>query len=110
MARAGPSSLYNHCLQTYVLGCMNATALGLRINREAAFVSSILHDAGLTAAHAGDPAKTFERNGAEFARALVAKLAVITEPQVIGAILAHLQTRTARAAPPLSSCVAPTCP
>lgn len=89
-ASARPT-LFNHCLRTYVLGAMDAKAKGLDIDFEMAFVASILHDIGLIAEHVGDPAKTFEENGAAFARGLVDKAGY--EPRraenVAKAILLH---------------------
>jgi hypothetical protein len=66
---AMPSVLFNHCLRTFLLGMIDARKRALQIDEEAAFVSSILHDLALLAKYSGDALKSFEENGAAFARA-----------------------------------------
>jgi HD domain len=66
---AMPSVLFNHCLRTFLLGMIDARKRTLQIDEEAAFVSSILHDLALLAKYSRDVLKSFEENGAEFARA-----------------------------------------
>jgi hypothetical protein len=65
---AMPPVLLNHCLRTFLLGIIDARKRTLKIDDEADFVSSILHDIALLAKYSGDMMKSFEENGAEFAR------------------------------------------
>jgi len=65
---AAPSVLYNHSLRTFVLGMLYAQQHPEPIDEEAAFVASILHDIGLTSTFSGDDLRTFEENGAEYAK------------------------------------------
>ncbi len=58
--------LLNHCYRTYLFGCIIAHQDGLKFDREVFYLSSIMHDIGLTDKHAGDPG-SFEYVGAKVA-------------------------------------------
>lgn len=60
--------LFNHSLRTFVLGMIDARTRALKVDEEACFVSSILHDLALLPQHSGNLMKSFEENGAEIAR------------------------------------------
>jgi hypothetical protein len=49
MRAAAPPVLFNHCLRTYLLGMIDAGKRSLKIDDEAVFVASILHDLALVA-------------------------------------------------------------
>jgi hypothetical protein len=91
MQAAAPPFLFNHCLRTYLLGMFDARKRSIKIDYEAVFVASILHDVALLAKHAGDLNKSFEENGGEFAEALVTKHGFSTDraDKVMKAILFH---------------------
>jgi HD domain len=65
---AMPPVLLNHCLRTFLLGMIDVRKRTLQVDEEACFVSSILHDIALLPKYSGDVMKSFEDNGAEFAR------------------------------------------
>ncbi len=46
--------LLNHCYRTYFFGCILAHQDGLKFDREVFYLSSIMHDLGLTEKHAHD--------------------------------------------------------
>jgi hypothetical protein len=88
---AMPPALLNHCLRTFLLGMIDARKRTLQVDEEADFVSSILHDIALVAKYSGDMMKSFEENGAEFARtfALNRGLSADRAEKVAKAILLH---------------------
>jgi hypothetical protein len=90
-AMAPSPSLFNHCRRTFVLGMLNARKIGLKVDEEAGYVASILHDIALVPGHAGDLTKTFERNGAELAQAFVLRHGFSADraDKVFQAILLH---------------------
>jgi hypothetical protein len=61
-----PDFLVAHCQRTYVFGALAATAAGLEVRSELAYVAALLHDLGLTDSYAGE--RRFEVEGAETAR------------------------------------------
>lgn len=58
--------LLNHCYRTYLFGCILAHQDGLKFDREVFYLSSIMHDIGLSDKHAEDPG-SFEYVGAKVA-------------------------------------------
>lgn len=56
----------NHCYRTYAFGCILGHQDGLKFDREVFYLSSIMHDIGLTERHAQDPG-SFEYVGARVA-------------------------------------------
>ncbi|MBN4053394.1 HD domain-containing protein [Haliea sp. AH-315-K21] len=58
--------LLNHCYRTYLFGCILAHQDGLKFDREVFYLSSIMHDIGLSEKHAADPG-SFEYVGAKVA-------------------------------------------
>jgi hypothetical protein len=68
---ASSAVLFNHCLRTFLLGMIDVNKRGLKVDEEAVFVASIMHDLALVPAYAGDLTKTFEENGAGFAASFV---------------------------------------
>jgi len=71
MRAAAPPVLFNHCLRTFLLGAIDARRRAQRVDEEAVFVASILHDLALVEKYAGDLTKSFEQNGAEYAERFV---------------------------------------
>jgi HD domain-containing protein len=86
-----PAVLFNHSLRTFVLAMIDAKRRRLRVDEEACFMAAILHDLALVARHAGDLDKSFEENGAEFARAyaLDRGLSAQRADRIAQAILLH---------------------
>lgn len=64
---AFPEVFFNHCMRTYVFGCLLADRQGVRYDRELAFVASALHDLGMLQKYA-TPAQPFEVDGADAAQ------------------------------------------
>tara|TARA_R110000772_G_scaffold82075_8_gene174299 strand:+ start:779 stop:1558 length:780 start_codon:yes stop_codon:yes gene_type:complete len=58
--------LLNHCYRTYLFGCILGHQDGLKFDREVFYLSSIMHDIGLSEKHANDPG-SFEYVGAKIA-------------------------------------------
>jgi len=58
--------LLNHCYRTYFFGCILAHQDGIKFDREVFYLSSIMHDIGLTEKHAADLG-SFEYVGAKIA-------------------------------------------
>ncbi len=58
--------LLNHCYRTYLFGCVLAHQDGLKFDREVFYLSSIMHDIGLTDQYAHAPG-SFEYVGAKVA-------------------------------------------
>ena len=58
--------LLNHCYRTYAFGCILAHQDGMRFDREVFYLSSIMHDLGVTDKHAEEPG-SFEYVGARVA-------------------------------------------
>jgi hypothetical protein len=58
--------LLNHCFRTYAFGCILGHQDGLKFDREVFYLASIMHDLGLTEAHA-EEAGSFEYVGAKAA-------------------------------------------
>lgn len=73
MQAASPPFLFNHCLRTFFLGMINARKKNLKVDEEAGFVGSILHDVALNSSHAGDPTNSFEENSSKVAEMLATK-------------------------------------
>jgi hypothetical protein len=69
--RASPEYLVNHCFRTFLLGCLIAQRRCLEADEEIVFISSMLHDLGLTELHRGS--LPFEIQGANHAKALLVK-------------------------------------
>ncbi len=62
-----PEFMVRHCFRSYCFGAILAARDKLRLDREAFFVAAMLHDLGLSDAHADDPG-SFEWVGAHLAR------------------------------------------
>ena len=58
--------LLNHCYRTYLFGCIIAHQDGIKFDPEVFYLSSIMHDIGLSEKHAADPG-SFEYVGAKIA-------------------------------------------
>ena len=63
-----PEFILRHCFRSYCFGAILAARNQLRLDREAFFVAAMLHDLGLSDAHAREPA-SFEWVGARLAHA-----------------------------------------
>lgn len=63
--------LVEHCLRTFVWGDLLAVIDGAAVDRDALFLAALLHDLGLTAAHAPAPGGCFAVVGAERAMAVL---------------------------------------
>lgn len=70
VAEASAPSLFNHCVRTFLFGDALGRRDGLKYDRELLYLSSMLHDLGLTESHAGSTQR-FEVEGADRARAFV---------------------------------------
>jgi hypothetical protein len=66
--------LFNHAVRSWLFGVQIANQNGTRYDEEVVAVSSLLHDVGLTKAHAGE--RRFEVEGADVARTLARELGV----------------------------------
>lgn len=66
MNDASPVFLRNHNLRTYIFGAKMAQKIGVKYDVELGFISSVLHDIGLTPVADGD--ERFEIDGADYAR------------------------------------------
>ena len=64
-----PTSLCNHCIQTFLFGDLLGIRDGLKCDRELLYLGAIMHDLGLTERF--DAQQRFEVNGADAARAFV---------------------------------------
>ena len=64
-----PKFMVRHCFRSYCLGAILATRNGLGLDRETFFVAAMLHDLGLSDAHADDPG-SFEWVGATLAHTI----------------------------------------
>lgn len=91
MRAAVPDVLFNHCLRTFLLGMIDARNNKLKIDEEAAFIASMLHDVALVSAYAGDLTKPFEENGATFAQSFATKRGFAQDraDKIYKAILLH---------------------
>jgi hypothetical protein len=61
-----PNFLVRHCYRSYCFGAILASRNQLTLDRETFFIAAMLHDLGLTDAHANDPG-SFEWVGARLA-------------------------------------------
>ena len=61
-----PEFMMRHCFRSYCFGAILAARNGLALDRETFFVAAMLHDLGVTEAHANDPG-SFEWVGASLA-------------------------------------------
>jgi len=66
--------LFNHAVRSWLFAVQIANQQGARYDEEVVAVSSLLHDVGLTRAHAGE--RRFEVEGADVARTLAGELGV----------------------------------
>lgn len=64
-----PTSLYNHCLRSYIFAELLGQRDKLKYDREVLYLSSIMHDLGLTTRYEGS--LSFEVEGANSARKIL---------------------------------------
>ena len=70
VAELSPPFLFNHCARTFLFGDAIGKRDGLRYDRELLYLSSVLHDLGLTESYLGADQR-FELEGADRARAFL---------------------------------------
>ena len=77
-AALSPEFLMRHCFRSYCFGAILAARNHLSLDRETFFVAAMLHDLGLTDAHADDPG-SFEWVGAKLAHTFCLQTALTEE-------------------------------
>jgi hypothetical protein len=86
-----PPGLLAHCLRTWLLADLRGRTAGIRHDTELLYAACLLHDLGLTDAHAGREAGCFAVEGGRAARALAVDHGYPRAAELGDAISLHLQ-------------------